>query len=225
MVSNMTQWDERILRSVRSAATRSMNANRGFVESDDLQQEGYVWVLTHADKVNGWLDEGRDGAKLLNHALYQHMHQYTMSQRYLKDGTKPGDYYRYQLAVLEALLPDALDDEPYYGSQPTDVNAGIRGSRLVNEGGDRLAMIADVRMALAGLTSEDLLLITEKFGAGEPVPDEKLAALYGTSASTVARMVKKVLKKMAAQLGSEPFSTRRVMTNAQAQHVTKEQGE
>jgi hypothetical protein len=223
MVTGMSDWDERLLRAVRAAANRSSSAHRGFVEVDDLQQEGYMWILKHAEKANGWLEDGRDGIRLLQHSLYQHMHQYTMRQRYLKDGTKPGDYYWYQLAVLEELLPDALHDEPLYGSQSSDINHGYRSHKPISEGGDRMAMIADVRAAFSSLPAEERLLIAVKFGEGEPVPDSKLAAMYATSPSSVSRMVRKALKRMAGSLGAEPVVKRRVMSNAQAQHETKEQ--
>ena len=142
---NMTQWDTHVLRAVRQASTRSYGAQRGYVDLDDLQQEGYLWVLANQEKVDGWLDEGRDGFALLQHAIYQHLHKYTMKERYRKDGTEPGDYYNYRVVVIADLLPDVFNEEPSFGHSSSDLGTMIRSSKQPSEGGDRMAMIADIK--------------------------------------------------------------------------------
>jgi DNA-directed RNA polymerase specialized sigma24 family protein len=220
----MTHWDEGVLRAVRSAAARSYAAQRGFVETDDLMQEGYEWVLKNQARVNEWVEEGREGFAQLHQALYRAMHRYTMRQRYLKDGTKPGDYFFYQLAVIQDLLPEAFDNEPNYGQSASDLNAGVRSGKPLSEGGDRMAMIADVKAGLASLDSGDYALMVIKYGQGEVLPDTEIAQLLEVHQTTVNRNVNRVLRKIAKHLGSEPVSRgrRRVMSNAQAQHETRE---
>lgn len=218
--SNVTQFDTNVLRTVRQAAKRSHDAHRGFVEHDDLVQEGFMYVLENADKVQGWVDEKQ--IDLLRHAIYQHLHKYTMRQRYLKDGTKPEDYYVYQFAVIEELLPEALGNVPNYGTSSSDLNTQVKSGKSPAEGGDRMAMIADLKAAMLALSVDDRVLMVRKF-YGPGMTDHELAQWLEVPEPTVNKRVRAALRKMAKALGSEPVYHRKVMSNAQAQHVTKEQ--
>lgn len=220
--SNMSQWDDRVLRAVRRAATRSHAAQRGFVELEDLQQEGYLYVAENLARVNEYVENGREGENILTTILYRAMHRYTMRQRYERDGTKPGDYFTYQYEVIRELLPEALDTDLSFTSSTSDLS-GVRSGKAPNEGGDRLAMLADVRAALSALQPTEQNLLRAKFGQGEVVPDVDLAVYYEVSTDSINRGVKRALRKMARFLGSEPLPRRMVMSNAQAQHVTREQ--
>lgn len=220
---NFTHWSDPVLRAVRQAASRSHASQGGFVDMEDLTQEGYVWCLTNPDKVAEWSDSGREGMAILHTALYHHMHKYTMRQRYLKDGTQPGDYYFYQKAVLLELLPEAFDESPNYGQSTSDLNSTVRSGKPLSESGDRMAMIADIKSALGALTADEYAVIKMKFGSGVVLPDEQLAQWFEIPLSTMNRRVNKAVRKMARALGSEPVRGRRSLSNAQAQHVTREQ--
>jgi DNA-directed RNA polymerase specialized sigma24 family protein len=223
MDGNLTQWDDSVLRAVRQAAQRSYSTQRGYVELEDLQQEGYLWCLQNPGKVADWVEDGRRGMAVLHTALYHHMHKYTMKERYRKDGTQPGDYYFYQRAVITELLPEAFEDEPNYGSSSSDLNATVRSGKPLSEGGDRMAMLADIRSALGALNPDELAIVRKKFGEGEVLPDEQLAQWFEIPLSTMNRRVNSALRKMARALGSEPVKGRRALSNAQAQHHTREQ--
>lgn len=223
MVDNTSGWDDAVLRAVRQAAQRSYAAHRGFVDMEDLTQEGYLWCLTNPGKVSEWVDSGREGMAILHTALYHHMHKYTMKERYRKDGTLPGDYFYYQRAVILELLPEAFDTEPNYGHSSSDLNAQVRGSKPLSEGGDRMAMLADIRSALGALSKDEYQIILMKFGTGEVLPDERLAQWFEVPLATMNRRVNRAIKKMAHHLGSEPVAGRKAMSNAQSQHITKEQ--
>jgi hypothetical protein len=62
-----------------------------------------------------------------------------------------------------------------------------------------------------------------KFGGDHVLPDEQLAQWFEVPLATMNRRVNRAVRKMARALGSEPVKGRRAMSNAQAQHVTKEQ--
>lgn len=220
---NLTHWDDAVLRAVRQAASRSYSAHRGFVESEDLTQEGYLWVLQNQAKVDEWVESGRDGMAILHTALYHHMHVYTMKERYRKDGTQPGDYYFYQKAVLVELLPEAFDESPNYGQSTSDLNSTVRSGKPLSESGDRMAMVADIKSALGALSKDEYDVIRMKFGSGVVLPDEQLAQWYEVPLATMNRRVNRAIKKMARALGSEPVKGRRAISNAQSQHITKEQ--
>ena len=216
----VTDFDTVVLRAVRAAAKRSYNAQRGFVEVDDLIQEGYVYILENYQRIKDWVESG--DIALVKDVLYKAMHRYTMKQRYLKDGTRAEDYYVYQFAVLEEILPDALSESPNYGTSSSDLNTVVKSGKSLAEGGDRMAMIADVKAALLVLTEQERELILRKFYGGGAT-DHELAQWYEVPEPTLNKQVRAALRKMARRLGSEPVTRRRAMSNAQAQHVTREQ--
>lgn len=218
--SNMSQWDTFVLRAVRHAAKRSYTAQRGFVELDDLMQEGFLYALENREKVQRWLDDG-DGV-LLQHALYQHLHKYTMRERYAKDGTKPSDYYTYQTAVIAELLPEVYMEDGAWGTSPSDLSNIKRSSRSLAEGGDRMAMVADVKAGVATLPEPDALILQLKYEEGGRT-DEEVAEELGIPEVTVNKAVARSIRKIAKTLGSEPVRRRRSISNAQAQHITGEQ--
>ena len=217
----MTQWSTSTLRAVRQAATRSHGAHRGFVEIEDLQQEGYLWCLSHPEHVERWDAEGREGFAQLQQSLYHHMHRYTMRQRYEKDGTKPDDYYVYQIGVIAELMPDVLSDSPSYGSSSSDLNGLVKSGRSLAEGGDRMAMIADIKVGLSRLSEQDKELLIRRYSPG--ADDQKLSEWYEIPVNALHKRVTRALRKIAKELGSEPVRRRRAMSNAQAQHITREQ--
>jgi DNA-directed RNA polymerase specialized sigma24 family protein len=218
--SNVSDFETVVLRAVRQAAQRSHGAQRGFVEKDDLVQEGYVYVLENYAKVKGWVETG--DVALLKHALYQYMHKFTMRQRYLKDGTEPGDYYVYQISVIEDLLPEALNDGPNYGGSTSDLGTQVKSGKSLAEGGDRMAMIADIKAGMLALSEYERELIVLKYhGAGRS--DHELAQWFERPEPTINKQIRSALRKMARRLGSEPVRRRKAISNAQAQHDTREQ--
>lgn len=216
---NLTLWSEPVLRAVASAARRVAKQHNQYVEYEDLQSEGYVWVGAHADKVIelvegkhfGWLD--RD--------LYRHMHKYAMRQRYLKDGTKPGDYYLYSPAVLTELLPEAVIGMPAEAS-PSDLT-GVRANKPISERGDKAAMLADVQQAWLALDADDRTLLMLKFLTNGGATDQDVGALLGLPQQTVNYRINRVLVRMAEYLGGEPAPRRKAISNARAQYETRNQ--
>ncbi len=217
-MNDFSEWSEDILRSVRQAAVRSHKAQGGYVELDDLQQYAYLWILENSEKVDGWVE---NDIGLLNHALFQALHRWTMKERYRKDGTKAQDYYTYALPVIEDILTEIFNQEYAFGASPSDMGH-TRSTKAISEGGERLAMIADVSAGLAVCEPSERVLLERRYGSN-PDTLEQIAGDLDVSDTTVGRMVVRALRKIAARLGSEPVKPRRAISNAHAQHITRSQ--
>lgn len=221
--SNVAQWDASVLRAVTNAARRSYRAHRGYMEMDDLQQEGYLWVAEHPDIVTEWsMDGSREALGKLTFSLYRHMHQATMKERYRRTGSEPGDHFRYPISVIAELLPEVLDGPDAIDSSPSDLNGLIRANKPLSERGDRVAMVIDVAVGFDALSDEDKYLLREKYGNGG-VTDEVLGIATDTPTRTVNYHVTRALRRIADQLGGEPFEGRRAVSNARAQFETRGQ--
>lgn len=220
--SNLSPFTDNVMRAVTSAARKAESVHRNYVDFDDLQSEGYIWIASHAEDVGALVESGKDGAAMLHSSIYRHMHKFAMKQRYLKDGTKPGDYFLYSTAVIAELMPEVLDGPDACDASPSDLNGQIRANKPVNERGDRAAMVADIQKAVKTLAEEDVALLREKFENGG-VTEEVIAIAYGITQQAVNYRLTRVLKRISEWLGGEPFVGRRAISNARAQQETRQQ--
>lgn len=215
--------DESVTRAIRASARRSHSAQRGYLELDDLMQEGYVYVMDNEARVSEWLGYGKEGSALLHHALYQHMHKATMRERYLKDGTKPGDYYQYRKEVIIELLPEMFDGEPLAVASSSDLNAVIRSPKQPSEGGDRMAMIADMQYAYKRVNDYDKGVLSDRYADGG-LAVELMAAARDITPRTMQSHIDRAVRNMAKHVGGEAPRSRKAISNMEAQMITRAQG-
>lgn len=217
-------FTEKTLRAAHAAASRVHRNHRGLVPYDDLRSECYVWLAKHEEKVLEWQDLGPHGAAKLAKSLYRAAQKYAAHERARATGTMVGDHTYYSVGLLEELLPDIWDHESWaYGS----ASAGdkVTGTSRPSEGGNRMAMLVDVKWAVAGLSADDQALLRDRYEDGGVAVDI-LAATYDTTPSTIRRRVDRILVRLADRLGGEPpwyGGGRRARSNASAQAETRSQ--
>ena len=219
--------DERVERSIHTVARSVATRHRGYVEYEDLKQEAYLWILSSAERVNKILDT--DSKSYLNKSIDRVMTRYAMKQRVARDGTEHSDYFHYTETVIVELMPEALDGPDAADSSPSDLNGKIRSNKPVNEGGDRLAMVADVQRGYQSLDEYDKHIIHTKFADGG-MTDEMIAATMGVPQQTLNYHLHRAIKRMVSTLGGQPVEWddtkgRKAVTNARALYDTKEQTE
>ena len=207
---------------VSMAARQAYSKHHGYVELDDLIQEGYLYLLERPELIE---EHTRDAERIVNRSLYFEMNRYGLKQRYAKDGTHPDDYYRYTAGVVEELIADAIEGGVHLPST-TDTSGDGRGSKSPAHGFEREAMIADISQAFKRLSDSDQAHLTEKFLGGD-VSDEVLALTHGVMPKAIEMRTKRALVRLAKALNGEysPKGKRRVSTNAHAQVRTRTQEE
>lgn len=216
----MVDLDDRVVKAVHVSARQAHYKHRGYVDYMDLVQEGYSYLLENPELMDE-LDE--TGIKVLTKSVQYAMNRYGMRQRYLKDGTAPGDYFRYTSAMVRELMPDVFARGALSDSV-SDLNEDRRGSKTLSERGDRLAMVADIGQALTRVSVSDAELVMLKFDGGE-LPDEVLALQLEISPDATRKRVQRALVRIARNLNGdyEPKRARRVRSNASAQVFTRRQ--
>lgn len=214
-------FDEKVLRRLNSAARKAASLHRGYASEDDMRQEIYVWMLSHKDKVEGFIAD--DSWGILSKELYRAANRHGLKQRYLKDGTHPSDYFNYTHLIIAELLPEVMSSSIESGSV-SDLNSKIRGKKPVNEGGDKSAMLADVKVAFRTLNEDDRNLLWQRYADGG-VTEEVIGALMGIPQQTVSYQILRALKRMAAYLDGKRRTNegRKAISNARAQVMTRQQ--
>jgi len=176
---------------------------QGFVTSDDLRQECYLWCMRRHDKVAQWLDVDqsdkaavKSGANQFMKTMYRVAEVYARKERADILGYRIEDEWFANTGVIAELLPIVLAGG--YDGYEAPEGDGSRSRRDPAEGNSKLAQLADVT------------------AAWQAHPDPLLERLYGTSATrdqiadeweisrpTLKDRERKALKKMVDFLGGE----------------------
>lgn len=216
--------DERVVKRLNSAARKAAARHLNYASEGDMRQEAYLWVLNHHEKVSGLIEDESWG--ILSNELFRAANRFGLKQRYLKDGTKPGDYFNYTGQIIAELLPEVMGGSPDPGSS-SDLNMKIRGKKPINEAGDRNAMMVDVHVAYKKLNEYDKQLLWQRYSDGG-VTEEVMGALMEMPQQTVSYQIRRALRRMAESLDvgkGDPHEGRRAMSNARAQITTRQQND
>lgn len=224
----LKEWEPVITPLVNKIVKRLYQGHQRYVEMEDLKQEGWMWVAEHTDLViEAFQGDETPKFVLSERFLYSrirvHLHRYVMKQRYLKDGTKPGDYHFYTAEQVADLLPDVFDD-----TRSTRSNSELsehRGTRSPSEGWEYEATVADVQAALASLKDTERGFLKDLFADGG-LSTEVMSIQYEVTQRAIQQRTTRILNKMVKNLGgSMPVARRAAVSNASMQVTTRRQEE
>ena len=215
--------DEKALRMAGVVANRVARNHRGYVEADDIRSECFVWLVKKQDKVAQWVDEGKPGLGKLNKALYRHAFNYARRERAKKSGTQVGDNTYYTPGLIEDLLPDVYEYDAWTMQSVVRDNSSGRRPAAPNEGNTLLAMLVDVKQAVASLPLDEQVILRNRYADGG-MDLEFMATLSGITERAMRDRIDKLLVKVADRLGGTPpwwEGRRHARSNASAQAETR----
>lgn len=219
----MDNTDTRALRKARAVAKKVTRIHNGIVEYDDVLSECFVWMVKNQHKVDEWLDEGNVGMAKLGTSLYRAGQRYAVRERQKRTGTLPGDHYFYTPATVEAVLPLVWDYDGWTYGQGQPGEDAKRRAKAPSEGGDMLAMIVDVKWAVASLPAEEQQLLRDRYEANG-MELSLLAYRNEMSERGMRKKMDRILSKLCDRLGGEPpwwTGGRKAKSNARAQSETR----
>lgn len=211
----------------------SMSASvwRRYPAIDKRDAEGVLWewIYSNPDHVKNYLESESIG--LLCNRLRTVGLRWAAKENEIINGREPSDLYLYNPRTVSELLKDMFDYQDWQSA--SQVGDGMpTAKRLVNESGDRMAMLADVSSALKQVPTEqyNVLVWTYKYH----YPYAKLAETLGISEEAarmrVSRAVRKVVQILMGQApstaeGADPeyIGARKVITNATSRAISSSQ--
>lgn len=189
------QLDE--LRPMVSGVAITLARQYQTLERSDLEQECWVWAITHPAKLSEYLSEAEDGGMgRIRRSMTNAARRWAETERAAASGYSPDDVYWYSITELGVLLGAALDP---YGAQVG------RGDDEPARGGDPavagnwVTLLTDVRRAYDALGLGDRELLAQRYSYG--LLDREMASLHGVGTSTVDRWLKRALRHLQDQLG------------------------
>jgi RNA polymerase sigma factor (sigma-70 family) len=224
----LKEWEHILTPLVNKIVKRIYKGHLQYVEMDDLRQEGWMWVAEHTDLVSETIesDETKDyrlTERLIYPRIRANLHRYCMQQRYLKDGTKPGDYHFYTAEQVADLLPDVFD-----GTRSTRSSSELsdtRSTRSPSEGWEYEATVADVQSGLARLKEPERDFLRALFADGG-LSTEVMSIQYEVTQRAIQQRTSRILNKVVKNLGgSLPIGRRAAVSNASMQVTTRRQEE
>lgn len=185
-----TNFHELMAPLVERAAVTTVNKWPSYVDVDDVQQELWLWAyekqasVEKAQKIDGW--EAKVYSTMLKVASATASKEDQNANGYTQDDT-----YVYSVAVIEVLLESAFvyEDWQSFGTKG-DGQPHAKGQ--VNETGDMIAMLSDVKAALAELRDEyrEVLFYKYALSGTEELKAEMLGITRSTFSNRSGRAVK-----------------------------------
>jgi RNA polymerase sigma factor (sigma-70 family) len=185
---------------VRSQAAKTARRYAGFVEADDLAQEGWVWIIEHPQKVkvHQETEEVSLAAYRLGQDLWKAMESYARREKASASGYEPEDELYFSHSLINLVLPSVLKDDP---TPPVQAGERVANTSDPAEGGTWLATYLDVKQAWekAPLTEAQRDLLEMYYF--EEATQQEIADDLGTTQQTVAKRLKAARRKLIDRLG------------------------
>lgn len=203
-----TEADEAVLASV---ARQLRSKYHGYVDLDDIRSELYLWLVEHHDKAAAWREEHEDSPRtadrLLARSLRNHGEKFCRREKAAYCGYEPDDEFFYSIQMVADLLQLYFDPEYMV---PGSADLGSTGSgKPANEGGNLMAMVADIGRAYEDLSQSDRDLLEWVYGGHMPVKDaiNFLAEItWSITYNAADKRIRRVVGRLRQKLGGpRPF--------------------
>lgn len=121
------------------------------VDRDDIEQEIWMWFLTHPAKVREWSElDDKHREKMVARSIRNAAMTFCVKEKARIEGYHVDDLFWYSKDFIKELLPSVMSEDwkrVQAGSGPSN--------KPVSESGDWLAYAVDIRRAYDALTPED----------------------------------------------------------------------
>lgn len=197
---NFTNQDEA---AVTSASKILLSRYRDFVTYEDVRQELYLWLFQNYEKVEAWRAERdtRFAERTIIKALRNAGERFCRAEKAESVGYAPEDEFFYSIPMVADLLQLYFD--PEWMIPPAAVyDERTSGGKPPSEGGNLVAMVADVGRAYEALPAPDKTLLAFVYGGGDP--SDHIAALsldWDITWNAAYSRVRRVVGRVRANLG------------------------
>jgi len=175
------------------------------VPRQDIIQELWLWFVEHPKKLEEWhnLENQKDATKLFARSLHNAASKYCQYEKARTSGYEVADVFFYKREMVEELLPSVISEDWVSPNNDKDLNSD-RGKKAPNEGGDLMALQADISKAFNQLKEEQQNILYLWYESGRNSKD--LSKLIQVSNERAARMrVTRAIDSIIRKLGGFAF--------------------
>lgn len=187
---------------VRRIASEYANKYK-MVERHDVEQEMWLWFVTHPKKIKEWSElDGKDSDKLFAKSLRNAALDYCLKEKAIVTGYEYEDNFWYTKEFIKLLLPAALSDD---WKRVEQLSSEVKSVKSPSESGDWMAHAADVKKAYETLNETEQALVLTFYA--EDATGEALHEQFGEdrpSSRATMMAANRALNKMVKALGGFP---------------------
>ena len=169
------------------------------VDREDIKQSLYEWFVSHPLKLTEWEAFSKKSTQnLLYRSLRNQALDYCQLWKAKTLGYEMSDVFFYDATVVEALLPSVLRGDV---TEAPKLNLGMPGRPSAPaEGGNLMAMMAEVKAAFVKLSDEDRNILYQKHA--NSLAYNAIAELLALPSDDAARMRhSRAIKRLITRLG------------------------
>ena len=169
------------------------------VAREDIKQSLYEWFVSHPKKLTEWESFSKKSAQnLLYRSLRNQALDYCQYWKSKSLGYEPSDLFFYEPDIIEALLPAILRGDV---TEAPVLNLGMPGKPSAPaEGGNMMAMMAEIKAAYLKLSTEDRHILYHKYAGS--LSYAGIAEELALPSDDAARMRhNRAIKKLITRLG------------------------
>lgn len=197
------EFTEADLSAIESASKIVASRYRGYVDFNDLSQEAFLWLVENYAKVLAWREEHSElhADRKVVKAMRNACERYARKEKAQMDGYEPADEFFYSIPVVANML--RLYFDPDRLTVPSrDFSPRVTGGTPAQEGGNLMAMVADVGRAYEALPAHDKGLLVGVYGSGDPADNiQFLANEWGITTGAADMRVRRVVGRLRERLG------------------------
>lgn len=189
--------------AINSATKILFSRYRQYLDFGDIQQELYLWLFLNYDKAMGWREllSSRHAERSLIKALRRAGERVCRAEKAQQTGYLTEDEFFYSVGMVADLLalhftPDWMIPNGIELNQP-------QSHKPPQEGGNLMAMIADVGKAYQSMSTYDKVLLEKVYGL-DVVSSDAIAGLaldWGITYSAADNRVRRVVGRLRSKLG------------------------
>lgn len=193
------------------------------VDADDIRQELWVWFLEHPNKVKTWEEyDAKETVKIIARSLRNAAKDYCQKEKARISGYSVDDVYYYDRQIVELLLPSVLRGDAL-SPQWEDLDLFVFKKKVLSEGGNFMAMTADIDRALLKLKPEQLSIIYLRFGDG--CDNSTLAKELSVSEDAARMRVNRAMNNLMNILGGSKPRRERDFTEEEVEKIKAKSSE
>ena len=186
-----------------SSVSRQLRSRYRMCEFADIQQELYVWYIKHHRKVDEWSEEHHPKTVnlLLNKSLRNAGEKYCRKEKAELEGYEVEDEFFYSIPMIADMLALYFDPDRH---APRGIELGKSPSGAPpEEGGNLMAMVADVGKAYEAMPPTDQWLLSTVYDGSVPVREgiAYLAQDWNITHGAADRRIRRVLGRLRTKLG------------------------
>lgn len=180
------------------------NRKYPYVPQDDLQQEMYLWFISHPRKFKEWSAlEQKDSDRLIAKSLRNQCLKYCEKEKARVHGYDLNDVYYYDVSVIEAFLPSIIAESYEMPAKIKDLGGDSR-SNEISDGMNWLALRSDIAKGYYKLPEYKQNILRLRYSREQPDWTE-LSQELKTSPDGARMKVQRILLSLIQNLGGTRY--------------------